>query len=254
MRTPYVKLAGLDEQAEEPASAARRPTPAWLAWGEVGFALWLYYILIVLAIAAPPFIVSGLGFRLNLRQGTAVTLGGTLLAEALVLLVLAWWLARRGLSFRDIGVVKPSRSVPVAVACCFALLYAGWTLLIPEVRANATEIGLFKFWGVAVSVAAAVVEEAVFRGFIMNELARAGRSRPIQVGVSAITFALLHLGFGLWGLACTLIMGAVLAMTYLWNGRSLAAPIAGHCLVNAIIEPWLLLYVITFYARMFGGG
>ena len=174
------------------------------------------------------------------------------MAEVVVAGVLVWWLRRRRLSFREIGFLRPSRALPVAVACLFGLIYAGWTLLIPEVRANATELGLFKFWGVGVSVVVAVVEEAVFRGF--SELARAGRSHAVQVVVSALTFALLHFGFGLWGMACTLVMGTVLAVTYIWAGRSLAAPIAGHCIINAIIEPWLLLYVITFYARMFGAG
>jgi len=47
-----------------------------------------------------------------------------------------------------------------------------------------------------------------------------------------------------------MLMGMLLAFTYLWSGRSLIAPIAGHCLINVIIEPWLLLYVITYYAKM----
>ena len=45
-------------------------------------------------------------------------------------------------------------------------------------------------------------------------------------------------------------MGVALAATYLWSGRSLAAPIVGHCLINLIIEPWLLLWVVTTYATM----
>ena len=237
-----------------PAVVTPKPVRGWVAWAEVGFALWLYYVLLVAAIALPPFIVPALGFDLNLRQGTAVTLGGTLLAEFVVLVALAWWLRRRALSWGDVGFIKPSRAGPVVAACAFALVYAAWTMLIPEVRANAAEVSLLKLWGAGVAVIAAVVEEAVFRGFVMNELARAGRSPVVQVVVSAVTFALLHLGFGWWGVLCTLVMGAALGVTYLWCGRSLAAPVAGHCLVNAIIEPWLLLYVITYYAQMFGGG
>jgi hypothetical protein len=41
------------------------------------------------------------------------------------------------------------------------------------------------------------------------------------------------------------------AATYIWSGRSLIAPIAGHSVANLMIEPWLLLYTITFYAKMF---
>ena len=248
------KKAEVDTPGEHAAVTPVR-TPGWLAWTEVGFTLWLYYLLLVAAIAVPPFVVPAMGFRLNLRQGTAVTLGGTLLAELVAAGLLLWWLRRRRLSLADVGFVRPSpRVAPLVVAGVFGLLYAAWTMLIPEVRANATEFGPLKLWGLAVSLVAAVMEEAVFRGFIMNELAHAGRSRAVQVIVSAVTFGLLHLGWGWWGMACTLMMGAALAVTYLWAGRSLAAPVLGHCVINAIIEPWLLLYVITVYARMFGGG
>ena len=234
-------------------TVAPRRVSNWVAWAEVGFTLWLYYVLLVAAIALPPFLLPVFGFKLNLRQGTTVTLGATLLAELVVALVLSLWIRRQSIRSSDIGFIRPSRLATMVPALLFAVLYATWTLTIPEVRSNALELSSFKLWGAAVSVFAAVVEEAVFRGFLMNELARAGNSPTVQVMVSAVGFALVHLGFGLWGIMCTSIMGAVLAIAYLWNGRSLAAPIVAHCLINLIIEPWLLLYVITYYANMFNG-
>jgi len=48
----------------------------------------------------------------------------------------------------------------------------------------------------------------------------------------------------------TTAMGMILAITYIWSDRSLAAPIVGHCLINAALEPWLLLWLISTYARM----
>ena len=41
--------------------AAPKTTANWLAWTEAGFTLWLYYVLLVAAIALPPFIVPASG-------------------------------------------------------------------------------------------------------------------------------------------------------------------------------------------------
>jgi membrane protease YdiL (CAAX protease family) len=224
---------------------------AWFVWTEVGLTLWLYYLLITLFIAVPPFIAPALGFHLNLRQGTSVTVAGVLVAEAVAFTALILWLRRRSLSLRSLGFIRPSRWLPVIVAVVFSLAYAGFTLMIPDVRSHVAEISIFKIWGVFVSVIGALVEETIFRGFILTELERLWSSRCMQVVVSGVTFGLLHIGFSWWGIVCTTLMGTVLAITYLWSGRSLLAPVVGHSLINIIIEPWLLLYIISFYARMF---
>lgn len=235
--------------SELAAHEAGKPK-AWFVWTEVGLTLWLYYILITFFIAAPPFIVPALGFQLDLRQGTAVTFGGVLVAEAIAFAVLVWWMRRRSLSWRSMGFVKPARWLPVAAAILFAALYSAYTLTIPEVRQHATELSAFKCWGASVAVLGAAVEEIVFRGFVLAELQRRRIAAWVQVVVSGVAFGLLHLGFSWWGMLLTTAMGMVLAVTCLWSGRSLVAPIVGHCLINAIIEPWLLLWIITFYAKM----
>jgi len=232
------------------ALPTERPKP-WFVWTEVGVTLWFYYLLITLFIAVPPFVAPALGFHLNLRQGTSVTLAGVLVAEAIAFTALVLWLRRRSLSLRSLGFIRPSRWLPVIMAIVFSLAYAGFTLMIPEVRAHATEVSAFKVWGVFVSVIGAFVEEVIFRGFILTEFQRLRSSVWVQVALSGVIFGLLHIGFGWWGMACTTLMGMVLAISYLWSGRSLLAPVVGHCLINIIIEPWLLLFIITYYARMF---
>ena len=224
---------------------------AWFVWTEVGLTLWIYFLLVTLFIAVPPFVVPAFGFHLNLRQGTSVTLAGVLLAEVVAFTALVLWLRRRSLSLRSLGFRRPTQWLPVIVAVALALCYAGFTLMIPEVRSHAAEISTFKIWGVFVGVIGALVEETIFRGFILTELQRLRTAAWMQVVVSGVTFGLLHFGFSWWGMVCTTVMGMFLAITYLWSGRSLLAPVASHCLINIIIEPWLLLYVITYYATMF---
>ncbi len=224
---------------------------AGFVWTEVALTLWLYSLLVNLFIVAPPFILRALGIHLNLRQGTSVTLAGVLLAEMIVFLVLVVWLRRRSLSLRSLGFLYPARWSPVMLVMVFSLGYAAFTLTIPDVRRHAAEVSAFKLWGASVSVVGAFVEETVFRGFILTELQRLGSRTWVQVVVSGVSFGVLHLGFGASGMVCTTIMGMVLAVAYIWSGRSLVAPIVGHCLINLVVEPWLLLYVITFYAKMF---
>jgi len=168
----------------------RKPNP-WFVWSEIGLTVWFYYILITLCIAVPPFVVPALGFHLSLRQGTAVTLGGVLVAEVIALLALVWWTRRRSLSWRELGFVRPNRWVPLAAAVLFALLYSGYTLTIPEVRQHALEFSLFKLWGASVAVFGAAVEEIVFRGFVLAELQRLGRSAWVQVAVSGVAFGIV---------------------------------------------------------------
>jgi len=183
-----------------PAQLKREKPKAWFVWTEVGLTLWLYYLLITLFIAVPPFVAPALGFHRNLRQGTSVTLAGVLVAESVAFMALFLWLRRRSLSLRALGFIRPSRWLAVIIALVFALAYAGFTLMIPEVRSHATEVSVFKAWGVFVSVIGAVVEETIFRGFILTELRRLGSSAWVQVVVSGVTFGLLHIGFscGAW--------------------------------------------------------
>jgi membrane protease YdiL (CAAX protease family) len=223
----------------------------WFVWTEVGVTLWLYSLLSTLFIAVPPFAAPALGFHLSLRQGTSVTLAGVLISEAIVFAGLALWLRRRSVSLRSLGFIRPVRWSPVGMGILFSLAYAAFTLTIPDVRSHAGEVSIFKVWGVFVSVIAAFVEETVFRGFILAELERVRSSTWVQVIMSGFAFGLLHMGFSWWGMVCTTLMGMVLAITYLWSGRSLVAPVVGHTLINVIVEPWLLMYVITSYASIF---
>ena len=213
--------------------------------------LWLWAFLGAVFIALPPLAARGFGFHLDPNQGTSVSLGGVLLSEVVGFLALLAWIRRRSVPLRSLGFIRPVRWSPVGVALLFAVGYAGWTLSIPEVRCRAGEISLLKAWGALVSVIGALVEETVFRGFLLAELERLGKPSWVQVVVSGFTFGLLHLGFGGWGIACTTLMGIVLAITYLWGGRSLLAPLAGHALINVAVEPWLLAYLITSYASGF---
>jgi len=92
-------------------------------------------------------------------------------------------------------------------------------------------------------------EEAFFRRFVMDWLAHYGAHAPEQIGVSAVSFGLLH---GVWalfggfraGLGATIstaVLGAMLAGTYLLGERSLLPCATSHIAINLVLEPWLIL-------------
>ena len=236
--------------SQQPASD-HQPS-ALSVWLKIGATVWVYYLLITIFIIVPPFVVPAMGFNLGLRAGTAVTLGGTLVAELIALCLLLAWLRRDGRTLSDLGWRLPTTRVALALGICFGLVYAAFTLWHPDIGRHATEISLFKLWGVVVGIFGGIIEEIIFRGFVLTELERIRASPSMQIIVSGMTFALIHIGYGFWSVLATFVMGMALAFVYLLGRRSLTAPIVSHAVINAIIEPWLLLYTITIYADMFG--
>jgi len=57
-------------------------------------------------------------------------------------------------------------------------------------------------------------------------------------------------GFDLAGVVFTFVTGIVLAAVSIVGKRSLTPSIISHALINLLIEPWLLLFIVTMYARL----
>lgn len=226
----------------------------WSVGLELGALIWLYYLLVVVCVAVPPFFVPTLGWQLNFREGTAVTFGCTVIANVIALCLLTLWARRKGLHVTDLGWGKAATWTSLVAALVIAVAYASFTMGLPQLRENATEISWFKLWGAGCSLFVAGVEEIVFRGYMLTRLARSGASRTSQVLISGIAFGVVHMAYGLWAIVMTLLLGIALAWLYLLGRRSLTAPIVCHGAINVIIEPWLLLYTIELYAEMFASG
>ncbi len=101
------------------------------------------------------------------------------------------------------------------------------------------------------ALVAGLVEETIFRGYLMTSLDGMGRGRMTQVLVSGAAFAIAHFyafvspAALLATFAATFVLGAALAVTYLVGNRSLTPVIFSHALVDLVIEPWLLLGFFT---------
>ncbi|HEV3244312.1 MAG TPA: CPBP family intramembrane glutamic endopeptidase [Chthoniobacterales bacterium] len=130
-------------------------------------------------------------------------------------------------------------------------LYVAAAVRLPSVRENLFRISWLKLLGIAVAISAGILEEVVFRRWIMNYLQdRHHAGLMLQIIGSGLAFGLAH---GVWGLmgkslraaigatAATGILGIGLAIVFVASGRNLAPCIVSHFLINLLIEPGLVL-------------
>jgi len=85
---------------------------------------------------------------------------------------------------------------------------------------------------------AAFGEEMVYRGYLMNRVAGLGGNSRLAWAASLVLvnvlFGCAHMGQGITGMIENMIDGALLALLYLWRGRTLAAPIIAHGVTDTI--------------------
>ncbi|MFA9188658.1 CPBP family intramembrane glutamic endopeptidase [Flavobacterium magnesitis] len=140
------------------------------------------------------------------------------------------------------------------IALIVTLLYVLYTFKkIPFVYKMQKEVSLFKILGL-VSIIGGLIEELVFRQWLMDLFAYKGYGIIIQVLISAILFSLIHIvwvifsrdiKFLLGAFISTFLLGTLLGIVYLIGNRNVGPCIISHALINIIIEPWLLLAAIS---------
>ncbi len=143
-------------------------------------------------------------------------------------------------------------------AFLLTIAYAVFTVIgVPGVGTHALEFSLIKCCALLAAVAAGVVEECFFRRYLMDRLARAAYSRVWQIAISGISFGGAHAVWGLLAndpqtalgaMIATTILGWGLAAVYIIGKESLAPCIVAHTLIDAIIEPGLLLAAFSRHA------
>jgi membrane protease YdiL (CAAX protease family) len=91
-------------------------------------------------------------------------------------------------------------------------------------------------------VVVAVAEETIFRGYLLLRCTPLTASAPAAIVLSSVIFALGHGYEGTAGVVTVGVMGAILAVLYVWR-KSLVAPIVIHFLQDFLSI--LVLPVIT---------
>jgi uncharacterized protein len=140
-------------------------------------------------------------------------------------------------------------------ALFFVAAYIAYTFrFIPFVREAQLEISLFKLIGVVAAFASGIMEEVVFRRWLMDTLMSRGMGDLGQILISGIVFGVAHLAWIMFSLerrfsflaaASTIVAGWALAAIYLVAGRNLGPCIAAHTAINLVLEPWLVLAAVA---------
>lgn len=187
-----------------------------------------------------------------------ITAGILLAATATMMFPLAMsWSGRNIPMVQDLG-FTPGTLAPLPAwiaAFLFAAAYIAYTFrVLPFVRDHQREISLFKLIGVAAAFASGIMEEVVFRRWLMDSALFYGIGSIGQVLLSGFVFGLFHLvwhafsadrRFSLYGAASTVVAGMALAAIYLLGDRNLGPCIAAHMLINLVVEPWLVLAAVS---------
>jgi membrane protease YdiL (CAAX protease family) len=91
-------------------------------------------------------------------------------------------LHQHGKTLRDLGWGRPTSYRSFALAIGIAILYSGYTILgNPLIARHLLEISAFKLIGIGAAVVAGMVEETVFRGYVMTTLNAMGYRQVVQV-------------------------------------------------------------------------
>lgn len=186
--------------------------------------------------------------RWSVESKSALILAGIALSEGFFVMLWSWH--NLPAFVRLLGWPSGGLMGGWLMAGLVALIYIalGWRL--PSVRQTALQLSALKLLGLLVAVCAGIVEEIVFRRLLMDRVQAAGWGVLAQLIMSAVAFSAVHAVWGLMAkspraaagaMITTGLLGLGLAATYLLAGRILLPCIAAHFLINAVLEPGLVL-------------
>lgn len=135
-------------------------------------------------------------------------------------------------------------------AAIVTALYVGFATRLPSVREHFFRPSGLKVLALLLATTSGILEEVMFRRWTMNYVQEHGFGIVAQIIASGLLFGVLH---GVWGLfggsfraaigatVATGFLGVILAIVFIAAGRSLAPCVVAHFVINAFIEPGLVL-------------
>ncbi len=159
--------------------------------------------------------------------------------------VLAWLRAGEGLPISSIGLHRPTwKSLWYALAAAAALLVVfviHFAVIVPLFHLNAGAAAAERslilarpYWyRVLLVLRAAVVEEVLFRGYMIEKVGHLTGSPTLAISVSVAAFTYAHLaGWGLVHLIPVFGSGVIFAVLYVWK-RDLSSNMIAHFITDA---------------------
>jgi len=149
-----------------------------------------------------------------------------------------------------LGFANSNSGTPLSwvLALLIVILYCFSAAKIPEVKHYMFRMDKLKVVAVFAAVFAGIMEEIIYRKWIMDYLNLHEFSIIVQVILSGLAFGIIHLIWGVKNIKAgvnafisTSLLGFALAIVYYVSDYSLAPCIVAHFTVTAIIEPGLLI-------------
>ena len=170
------------------------------------------------------------------------------IAELISLILITYFLKRRNSSWKELGIRMPEKwpmAILYFILCVITIAVTFNFIIQPLFPHGANEINhgsalsfnemLFQLIVIGIG-AAAIGEEMLMRGFLLNNLNEIfGRNVFGTVGailVQAFLFAILH--SGIQGMVSAGVIGVILGIFYILSGRNLIVVMAAHAVPDIL--------------------
>lgn len=183
------------------------------------------------------------------EKKAAFILAGFALSEGSWVLVNFFYNGTKFWNYLGFGIGNNGTIYGWVLALVAAFFYIKVSSRYPAVREEMFKISYLKLLALAVAASAGILEEVMFRKWVMDFLLHKGYGPILQLLATGLSFGIIH---GIWGLfgnrraaigatIATGSLGIALGVVYLFAGRVLAPCIVAHFLINLFIEPGLAL-------------
>jgi membrane protease YdiL (CAAX protease family) len=159
--------------------------------------------------------------------------------------------------FRNMG-FRYGSVAPFYVWIISLLIAAGYLIYtfraVPLVFRQQKEMSIFKIIGLCSGLIAGIIEELLFRRWLMDFAMNNGIGNILQIAISGAAFGLFHavwslpggnIKFGLRASLSTTVLGLSLATLYVIGQRNIGPCIVSHSIISMTVEPWLLLAAVS---------
>ncbi|MGC9123163.1 MAG: CPBP family intramembrane glutamic endopeptidase [Thermoplasmata archaeon] len=144
---------------------------------------------------------------------------------------------REDINIKSINFKPTKNPIPYIFGFGFVLIYSLIQIQIPLVREYSFTFNTLKLFSIFVAIVAGIIEETIFRGYIINYFKSKG---SYSIIISSLIFSVFHITWNVFGMLGTFIIGLIFGYIYFkWN--SLLPDIISHALLDSIIEPGMII-------------
>ncbi|HEY7419381.1 MAG TPA: CPBP family glutamic-type intramembrane protease [Ktedonobacteraceae bacterium] len=175
---------------------------------------------------------------------------GFFVSCAVVIGLVYWWQHIHGETLADLGWGRPTTALAIILAIIFGALWAVTTYL----NTRAYGLGFLDFpWErfimAPIGIALALAEELLFRGFLMEQLRRAGVATWIQILASGAAIATYHGLIG-WNYSLeyaisSFVLFSIIALIHVVGKRSLTPNWIAHAMAHFFGDPALTMGILV---------